>query len=364
MNRNTFLDFTKGLLITLVVVGHFIQVFLQPNQPSNTVYLAIYLFHMPLFMALSGWFTQASAKHRSVPNLLLVRAVNYLVPLAVFGGITVLVLLLVEPQEISVGNLAKLLKEQLATYWFLKCLYACLVPALLLRLLGRRVFAPLFAILTILAIVSPGNEMPFPRFVFPFFAIGWFASWLRSISSRENAPKSLAKRLAASVFEGRKTRFTTIGYAATAIAALVCFHFFTKETLIYFSGSSFAEGNRANVLLRFAGGLSGSIAFMGAAWWIFGKLSEPVKNIFVGFGRESLGIYLLQAFALFFCLRHEPWNLGTTGHVLVSVASVPAAFALTALFHAIARFLCKHPLPALVLFGKIKFSSTARKISG
>ena len=53
-NRNLHLDVMKGILILLVVVGHEIQ-WMYDEHAQNPVFNAIYSFHMPMFMLVSGY---------------------------------------------------------------------------------------------------------------------------------------------------------------------------------------------------------------------------------------------------------------------------------------------------------------------
>ncbi|WP_167531137.1 acyltransferase family protein [Butyrivibrio proteoclasticus] len=53
MKRNSFIDCLRGFAIILVVVGHAIQ-FATDNYDEIWIYKAIYSFHMPLFMFISG----------------------------------------------------------------------------------------------------------------------------------------------------------------------------------------------------------------------------------------------------------------------------------------------------------------------
>lgn len=57
--RNTFLDFAKGVLILLVVIGHAIQFVTYHNLDfwGDPFFKAIYMFHMPLFMAIAGYLS-------------------------------------------------------------------------------------------------------------------------------------------------------------------------------------------------------------------------------------------------------------------------------------------------------------------
>lgn len=55
MKRLLWADSLKGILIVLVVLGHAIQETLKVGCFENHVWNYIYSFHMPAFMAVSGF---------------------------------------------------------------------------------------------------------------------------------------------------------------------------------------------------------------------------------------------------------------------------------------------------------------------
>lgn len=55
--RNAYWDNVKGILILLVLLGHFIMAYSQMSVP----WTAIYLFHMPAFLFVSGYFSSRSS---------------------------------------------------------------------------------------------------------------------------------------------------------------------------------------------------------------------------------------------------------------------------------------------------------------
>lgn len=59
--RNVYIDMTRGLAIILVVLGHALQYTLQ-NYDENIIFRAIYSFHMPLFMFISGFVNYGGKK--------------------------------------------------------------------------------------------------------------------------------------------------------------------------------------------------------------------------------------------------------------------------------------------------------------
>ena len=55
--RDPYVDNAKALLIALVVIGHTIGQVLDSYPPASTIYMWIYLFHMPAFVFLCGLLT-------------------------------------------------------------------------------------------------------------------------------------------------------------------------------------------------------------------------------------------------------------------------------------------------------------------
>lgn len=53
--RLIWADSLKGWLMILVIIGHAIQCLLLDGCNDNHVWNLIYSFHMPAFMAVSGW---------------------------------------------------------------------------------------------------------------------------------------------------------------------------------------------------------------------------------------------------------------------------------------------------------------------
>ncbi|WP_347299688.1 acyltransferase family protein, partial [Clostridium perfringens] len=51
--RNLSFDFLKGFLILLVIVGH-----LLPGSADVGLRGAVYFFHMPLFLGVTGYFVR------------------------------------------------------------------------------------------------------------------------------------------------------------------------------------------------------------------------------------------------------------------------------------------------------------------
>ena len=67
--ERSYLNTLKGLLIVLVVIGHFGQT-IANNLPASFAFIGqgivlfIYLFHMPLFLFVSGYLSKNEEKRR------------------------------------------------------------------------------------------------------------------------------------------------------------------------------------------------------------------------------------------------------------------------------------------------------------
>jgi fucose 4-O-acetylase-like acetyltransferase len=57
--RDYLFDNLKFILIILVVFGHLIERYINQSIYLKVIFINIYLFHMPLFIFISGYFTKS-----------------------------------------------------------------------------------------------------------------------------------------------------------------------------------------------------------------------------------------------------------------------------------------------------------------
>ncbi|WP_195263215.1 MULTISPECIES: acyltransferase family protein [unclassified Clostridium] len=71
--RNYLLDNLKVILIFFVVFGHVIEYYIKDNSTLRTIYIFIYIFHMPLFIFISGYLSKNfyRMKRKAIRNLLI-----------------------------------------------------------------------------------------------------------------------------------------------------------------------------------------------------------------------------------------------------------------------------------------------------
>lgn len=57
-------DNAKFILITLVLIGHFIELLIKENNIAKSLYIFIYCLHMPAFIFIAGYFTNINFKFK------------------------------------------------------------------------------------------------------------------------------------------------------------------------------------------------------------------------------------------------------------------------------------------------------------
>lgn len=87
-SRNPHFDNLKLILIFLVVFGHAIEYIGNTSRTSNAVYSFIYTFHMPLFVFISGYFTNITKSFSSSLKILETYLVLQIISLLIGGGLS------------------------------------------------------------------------------------------------------------------------------------------------------------------------------------------------------------------------------------------------------------------------------------
>ena len=105
LKRDCYFDNLKGVLIFIVVLGHFLSKMNNlDNSIVRTLYSYIYLFHMPLFFMLSGYLMYKETgfdirkKMKSIAQTLLL-------PYFIFSALISLPKNLVHGNEINIINI-------------------------------------------------------------------------------------------------------------------------------------------------------------------------------------------------------------------------------------------------------------------
>ena len=169
--RDLRLDSIKGFLIILVVLGHIIGT-CGMGVVCEDVWQIIYLFHMPLFILVSGYLTSLKKDYKSFWRSLSHIAIPYLIFQILFCGITVVVF----RNAFSYSYLY-------TPYWTLWYLLSLLFWRIMIQYSPKKLLEKTYLYLAIATIVAVfcglmpnGRIMSIQRTFnfFPFFLFGYY----------------------------------------------------------------------------------------------------------------------------------------------------------------------------------------------
>ena len=287
--RDVSLDITKGLLIFLVVWGHSIQMGFGYEYGEaglymwDVIYRAIYSFHMPLFMAISGYLFYYSYK-KAFKEVISSRLKSIGIPYLTYC--TIFVLSLVPSFEMG-GAESAILETYKNGFWFLtSVLLNCLIVSIVTLFSRSRTIITfvLFLVDVLLLFVNENYLYKTHNFMFTCFIVGYLYNMCFSRPLTFN-----------------KTKW--YGTVICSIAFLICVSFFHDELYVYTSGVCIIREGSVNVaqlktdVLRCVIALIASICFL-----YFVPLSKNLsvrhKDILCNLSRYSLGIYCLTSIML------------------------------------------------------------------
>jgi len=279
MKRNQFLDCAKGLLILLVTIGHALQfVVYQKGEGfwADPVFKAIYVFHMPLFMGISGYLAYSGIQRLRFLEFTLGKLKTYLVPVLAWAATYTLAKCLIEGWPGAYGLAEGLAGEFLGiNLWFIWVLFGCLILTAAIKTIGRW-FWMIYAVssLAVLFLPEVGNLIVL-KFMYPYFQVGY----------------ALAHFGTAGIMRFRKS---IVGVAV--LLSVLGYSLWTKETYIYISGMELTDGNLANVGLRYLTGFSASVV----AVFLFKAMHQRLGGFqcdrISSLGRDSIFIYIIQVY--------------------------------------------------------------------
>ena len=183
-DRDLTLDITKGLLITLVVLGHSIQYsfgeeWLASGQFfENIVFKIIYSFHMPLFMMISGYLFYNSNK-KDFKQLMTSKLKAIGIPMLSFILLFNTHLYILFGVDGYIGGICKHFITTIfcgMTMWFLfSLLLNMILIAVITRLVKNKIFQYLgMIILFVVSFFIPDTiVLSVHKFMFPFFCMGY-----------------------------------------------------------------------------------------------------------------------------------------------------------------------------------------------
>jgi fucose 4-O-acetylase-like acetyltransferase len=277
--RSEFLDFTKGILIILVVIGHTIQFPLLMGDLcvfNDPLYEWIYMFHMPMFIVISGYLSRRTILNYDAITIFKAKTINYLLPILSWSLLSFFADCLLDG-GFSLNKITDaLIPKFFSSLWYLWVLFMCVI--LTKFLVSFRLPNKLLVIATIIMLPECWH-FPLLKFLLPFFLLGYF------FSSPNN---TLLKRL----------NLNIIGCFLIAITAFLinylCSKTWNYDTYIYTTGMVPDLSNLYNISLRYI--ISIILVFVNLI--LFYKLfrinPEMISNATSLLGRYSLHIYVIH----------------------------------------------------------------------
>lgn len=262
----------------LVVAGHAIQYGMGRDYNGFwdlPLFQFIYSFHMPLFMAVSGWlFWFSYSKRGGGKSVLKDRAKTLLYPIFVYGIICSIPVLIRNPENFSVHN--AFFKAHLWFFWSV-LISTCL--ACLMFKLNKSFHIKEWVFISILffgmMLFDDNWLIAEHKFVAPYFLLG-----------------SVICRYKLAYF-GRKCWIVIPLYC-------FCVLFYKSDTYIYVSKYSITQGDAMLHLwidiYRFIVGALGTVSFMLLVkymWMIIAKW-QFVLDVLIWLGKNTLFIYFIQ----------------------------------------------------------------------
>ncbi len=291
--RNASLDFTKGLVIFLMLWGHFIQYMIPSGLDffENPVFKAIYGFHMPCFALISGYLLGKSLEGKD-PHFVLGKRVCALIIPIVFAQFLNAFLCSLPNLILNFGfeSFKELLMSMVSasSLWFFWSILASVIAIVIAKTMTNNLVFQLcfLALLVPLFLTFPNSNQNL--FMYPYVVIGCYFFEIKK-----------------HIWNKHSQKYMLLGYATIPIYIFMMF-FFEGKHYIYFSGMFPVYYPTVEMikidLFRYAVGLMGSIAFICLAFAVC-KLFK--NNFYFGIdllGKKSLQIYALSCALLSFYL--------------------------------------------------------------
>jgi len=308
--RTPLWDNARFVAITLVIVGHATLELISKSDPAYSVYLFVYLFHVPVFVAVSGHFAQASPVTRSeLGKLFRSLVVPYLVFETIWTGI-----------HWAISGTLSL--DYTTAWWTLWFLVALVIWRLLLPLLvALRFPMAISLVLSVAAGYVGGLDDRFALArtlgLLPFFVLGWKLKQWGLTERWMSLRPGVVRRV-------RAAAIVLFGIVAVVIAANIALwrELLVRRFLLYDEdyGSFGYEQWWAGALRLVFIGIAMLLCF--AFLVLIPRTTTPLTAL----GQATLYIYLLHSFVLY-PIREWSWFQGNTS-LWVLAAAVGMSLAL------------------------------------
>jgi fucose 4-O-acetylase-like acetyltransferase len=323
--RNPLLDFSRGILIFLVVLGHTVQYSGYSNIGfwNDPIFLTIYMFHMPMFVFISGYLTPFHNKLSFFDTA--IRCFRLLTPLFCWTGLYVGAKLFI--LEFEIISISQFLAVAIVSLWYLWAL-AGIAVIFYLTQLGHYIFRILTLFGVISAMISLHGSWFFSEifYLLPFFLLG-------SVSARIDLHQKVLS-------------FPLYVWAFLGVASILCYVSFTP--IVYIYQSKYLAFDFGIYTFRFVTGLVMSMLFVRVCCYLI-EVSPSGASRIQDIGNHTLVIYILSSLI-------QPKILGVfnANSVAGIILAVGLSIFLTIGFYCFSRILGKFRVTRVLLLGAKK----------
>lgn len=331
MKRIDYIDFLKFFAIFSMLLGHSVEQTSADLFWDHPVWEAVYAWHMPLFIFISGFFFRSSLK-KDFGTLAVDKLRRLGVPSLAAFALQVAVMLIAGVT--AVADIASIsVNGFINSVWFLKCLLLCIfVMYPVCKLIKNDFVAAAVACVAVLLI--PGAHIVNLNFMLPVFCLGMLCgNHYDAIDSHRS-----------------------LWLIGSAVIFFTLFIFWSGRLTVYmvptrlFDAGTFDIQNLSITVYRLVLGMSGAMMFFLLAkpvWtWISRFSWSPLLN---DIGRNTLGIYVLQTFLLEMLVNsfhiYIPIPLSYLAAPVLAIVELGVCYGLT-------RLICKSRAGAFLLMGE------------
>lgn len=274
MNKRDYrLDILKGVAAILVVLGHNIQLLggSEYDFYSNYLFRFIYMFHMPLFMLISGYLFSFSVDKYSANKIVKNKVVSLLLPVLTWSFLAKIILILLGKSSFSVVGFGI---DFMTSLWFLWAVFYVTIAALIIKKYLRNNILFHLIILIILLLLPDILNKELYAFMYPYFVIGFYS-------------KNYITKI--------RKEFIYI----LSVLFLIMFIFWSNDYYIYTTGISIIKDpvNMIYInLYRWIAGFIGSIIVIYIISVLYSLYDKDKFEILIKIGMNSLAIYILDVY--------------------------------------------------------------------
>lgn len=307
LNRIAYFDNAKAILIFLVIAGHMLSKFLHNDHVIDSIYLFIYLFHMPAFILISGYFSKKVYQPGYISKLVK----KLIIPYALLQVLYSLYYYFIFNDSISFSFfiprwalwfLLSLIFWNLLLYGFGKIKYGIPIAIGISLIIGYDSYV--------------GGFLSLSRtfFFFPFFLVGYY--------------------LQKHHFEALKSRLNVIIGAIVGIILVVVIYFYVPIEFSQWLHGKKSYEDMSSSFLQFGWAIR-LVAYLGmaAATYMFLTLVPRKQLFFTSIGQNTMAIYLLHMalirifeaspLKVFIEEEHQYWIIFIIDVVIVYILSRP-----------------------------------------